>query len=137
MSNHIEKSIQELIKKNKDLKQHFNLFDKRNEIQKPQTQVIQTVDFSVLSLLPQIVESIEHLKKENEKLTQYFNPKYDLTKRAGVKAFLNISSDLTISNMIKDGRFKENIHYIKEIKGKAIKITFVEDGILTYKKGLE
>ena len=93
-----------------------------------------TVDFSVLSLIPKIAESIEQLKKENEELKQHFNPKYDLTKRADVKAFLNIDSDLTISNMIKDGRFKENIHYTKEIKGKTIKITFVEDGILAYKK---
>ena len=92
-----------------------------------------TVDFSVLSLIPKIAESIEQLKKENEELKQHFNPKYDLTKRAGVKAFLNIS-DGTLNNMIKDGRFKKNFHYRKEIKGKTIKIIFVEDGILAYKK---
>lgn len=35
---------------------------------------------------------------------------------------------------MEDGRFKKNFHYRKEIKGKTIKITFVEDGILAYKK---
>ena len=29
---------------------------------------------------------------------------------------------------------RKNFHYKKEIKGKTIKITFVEDGILAYKK---
>lgn len=96
-----------------------------------------SVDFTVLDLLPKIAEQMETMQNKISKLEEQLNPKYDLTKRADVKAFLNIDSDLTISNMIKDGRFKENIHYTKEIKGKAIRITFVEDGILAYKKGLE
>ena len=136
MSNYIEQSIKDMVERNPDLKNHFKLFDKKDEIKKTQTQVIQTVDFSVLSLLPQIAESLEQLKKENEELKQHFNPKYDLTKRAGVKAFLNIS-DGTLINMMKDGRFKQNIHYTKQINGNKVMITFVEDGFLAYKKGLE
>jgi len=38
---------------------------------------------------------------------------------------------------MKDCRFKENIHFVKEIKWKKIKITFVEDGILAFKKQKE
>ena len=92
-----------------------------------------TVDFSVLGLLPNIAKQMETMQNEILELKVRLSPKYDLTKRAGVKAFLNIS-DGTLNNMIKDGRFKKNFHYKKEIKGKTIKITFVEDGILAYKK---
>ena len=91
------------------------------------------VDFEVLKLIPKMLEEMQDLKKEVTELKQHIKPEYDLTKRAGVKAFLNIS-DGTLNNMIKDGRFKQNFHYKKEIKGKTIKITFVEDGILAYKK---
>jgi len=94
------------------------------------------VDFDVLKLIPKMLEEMKDLKKEVTELKQHIKPEYDLTKRAGVMAFLNIS-DGTLNNMIKDGRFKKNFHYRKEIKGKTIKITFVEDGILAYKKGLE
>ena len=91
------------------------------------------VDFSVLQLIPKLLEQMQELQNEVTELKQNLAPKYDLTKRAGVKAFLNIS-DGTLNNMIKDGRFKKSFHYRKEIKGKTIKITFVEDGILAYKK---
>ena len=92
-----------------------------------------TVDFSVLKLLPTIYKQIETMQNKIFNLEQQLTPKYDLTKRAGVKAYLNIS-DGTLNNMIKDGRFKKYFHYRKEIKGKTIKIIFVEDGILAYKK---
>ena len=40
-----------------------------------------TVDFSVLSLIPKIAESIEQLKKENEELKYHLQPqKYNLSK---------------------------------------------------------
>ena len=95
-----------------------------------------TVDFSVLGLLPKMAEEIANMQNKISSLEQQLKPKYDLSKRAGVKAFLDIS-DGTLNNMIKDGRFKQNIHYKKQINGKKIMITFVEDGILSYKKGLE
>lgn len=95
------------------------------------------VDFEVLKLIPKMLEEVQKLQSEVIELRQHIKPKYDLTKRADVKTFLNITSDATISNMMKDGRFQENIHYTKEIKGKKIKISFVEDGILAYKKGLK
>ncbi|QNM89768.1 hypothetical protein HOO34_09075 [Aliarcobacter cryaerophilus] len=94
------------------------------------------IDFNVLNLIPRIYEQMENMQNKILDLEQQLNPKYDLTKRAGIKAFLNIS-DGTLNNMIKDGRFKKNIHYTKQINGKKVMITFVEDGILAYKKGLE
>ena len=95
-----------------------------------------TVDFSVLGLLPNIAKQMEIMQNEILELKRQLSPRYDLTKRAGVKAFLNIS-DGTLNNMIKDGRFKQNIHYTKQINGKKVMLLFVEDGILAYKKGLE
>ncbi|MDY0194275.1 MAG: hypothetical protein RBR93_12240 [Aliarcobacter butzleri] len=94
------------------------------------------VDFDVLNLIPKMFEKMEEMQSEITELRQHLKPKYDLTKRAGVKAFLDIS-DGTLNNMMKDGRFKENIHYTKQIKGKKIMISFVENGILAYKKGLK
>lgn len=94
------------------------------------------VDFSVLQLIPKLLEQMQKLQNEVTELKQTLAPKYDLTKRAGVKLFLDIS-DGTLNNMIKDGRFKQNIHYVKQIKGKKIMISFVENGILAYKKGLK
>ncbi|MCT7528766.1 hypothetical protein N5T79_06370 [Aliarcobacter cryaerophilus] len=95
------------------------------------------VDFDVLKLIPKMLEEMQDLKKEVTELRQHIKPKYDLTKRDDVKKFLNNITDTTLCNMMKDGRLKENIHYKKEIKGKRIMITFVEDGILAYKKGLK
>ncbi|MCT7911690.1 hypothetical protein N5912_07600 [Arcobacter lacus] len=94
------------------------------------------VNFDVLDLLPKMFEKMEEMQTEITELRQHLKPKFDLTKRAGVKAFLDIS-DGTLNNMMKDGRFKENIHYTKQIKGKKIMISFVENGILAYKKGLK
>jgi hypothetical protein len=57
-----------------------------------------------------------------------------LPKYIPYKVFYKLFQDSIVNNIIKDGRFKQNFHYKKEIKGKTIKITFVEDGILAYKK---
>lgn len=94
------------------------------------------LDFSSLELIPQLLKEIKYLNEQVEIIKQNVVPKYNLTKRAGVKSFLDIS-DGTLNNLIKDGRFKQNIHYTKQIKGKKIMISFIEDGILAYKKGLK
>lgn len=95
-----------------------------------------TLDFSSLDLIPQLLDELKALRLEIEIIKQNVVPEYDLTTRAGVKHYLKIS-DGTIHNMIQDGRFKQNIHYTKQIKGKKIMISFIEDGILAYKKGLK
>ena len=95
-----------------------------------------TVDFSVLSLIPKIAESIEQLKKENEELKQHFNPKYDLTKRAGVKKYLNIS-DSSIAKYLREGIFRQGYHYHREIKNNKSIIVFVSGAIEEFKKSKE
>lgn len=94
------------------------------------------LDFSSLELIPKLLEKITNLENEIAIIKNHVVPEYDLTKREGVKSYLKIS-DGTIHNMIQDGRFKQNIHYTKQIKGKKIMISFIEDGILAYKKGLK
>ena len=60
-------------------------------------------------------------------------------KKITVKVGSNVltKSDGTLNDMIKDGRLKNNTHYTKHINGKKVMISFVEDGILAYKKGLK
>lgn len=94
------------------------------------------LDFSSLELIPQLLKEIKYLNEQIEIIKQNVAPEHDLTTRAGVKSYLKIS-DGTIHNMLQDGRFKQNIHYTKQIKGKKIMISFIEDGILAYKKGLK
>lgn len=97
---------------------------------------VTVVDFGVLSLLPKIAESIEQLKKENEELRQHFNPKYDLTTRAGIRDYLKVT-DSTISLYLKNGTFREGYHFFKELKGSQSKITFVSGAIEEFKKSKE
>ena len=60
-------------------------------------------------------------------------PKLDLTKRDGVKKYLDIS-DSTLYQMMNDGRLKQNIHYKKTINGKRVNIIFVESAIVGFKE---
>lgn len=85
------------------------------------------LDFKNLDLIPQLLEEIKNLKSLLEP------PILDLTKRKDVKKFLNIS-DSTISRYINLGVFKKGVHYEKEIKGKRIKILFVESAIINFKE---
>ena len=41
---------------------------------------------------------------------------------------------LSYTSVMKDGRFKQGVHFTKAIKGKKIRITFVEDAILDFKE---
>lgn len=91
------------------------------------------VDFEVLKRIPDILKLMESMQEELHELKQYVKPKYDLTKRDGVKKFLEIG-DATLSTMMKDGRLKQGVHFTKAIKGKKIRITFVEDAILDFKE---
>lgn len=89
--------------------------------------------------LDKIIDILEKLDSLNSKILNIENkltPKLDLTKRDGVKKFLDIS-DVTISNYINNGKFKQGVHFNKIIKGKKIKISFVEDAILDFKENLK
>ena len=96
-----------------------------------------TIDFSVLSLIPKIAESIEQLKKENEELKYHLQPqKYNLSKRADVRRFLGIS-DSTIAKYMREQIFKEGYHFFREIKGSKSIIIFVRGAIVEFKKSKE
>lgn len=89
--------------------------------------------FENLEQIPKILMYLEELKTKVELLENSLVPKLDLTKRAGVKKYLNIS-DSTLYQMINDGRFKQGIHYQKTLKGKRVNITFVESAIVNFKE---
>ena len=91
------------------------------------------IDFEVLKKIPQILDLVKSMQDEIKELKSYVKPEYDLTKREGVKKYLDVT-DVTLSNMISDGRLKQGVHYTKAIKGKKIRITFVEDAILEFKE---
>lgn len=91
------------------------------------------IDFELLELLPELLEELKSLRSEVTVLKTALIPELDLTKRAGVLKFLN-KSDSTLKKMMNEGILKSNIHYIKEIKGKKIKITLIESGILEFKE---
>lgn len=91
------------------------------------------IDFDVLKLIPELLEEIKELKSELQEIKEEVKPKLDLTKRADVRKYLNVSES-TLSKMMADGRFKEGNHFTKSLKGKSIKITFSESAIIEYKK---
>jgi len=91
------------------------------------------VDFEVLKLIPKMLEEMQDLKKEVLNIENRLAPKLDLTKRDGVKKYLDIS-DSTLYQMMNDGRLKQNIHYKKTINGKRVNIIFVESAIVGFKE---
>ncbi|MCG3655965.1 hypothetical protein [Aliarcobacter butzleri] len=91
------------------------------------------VDFDVLKLIPKMFEKMEEMQTEITELRQHLKPKFDLTKRAGVKAFLDIS-DSTIDRYIKDGTLKQGYHYHREIKNNKSIIIYVSGAIEEFKK---
>lgn len=89
--------------------------------------------FNNLELIPKL---LEHLNTLNIKILNIENElikKLDLTKRNGVKKFLDIS-DSTLYKMINDGRLKQGVHYKKTLKGKRVNIIFVESAIVNFKE---
>ncbi|MCG3651940.1 hypothetical protein L5F32_06610 [Aliarcobacter butzleri] len=91
------------------------------------------VDFSSLDLIPKMLKKIENMESQILDLKQQLKPKYDLTKRAYVKAYLNIS-DSTIDRYIREGIFKQGYHYHRELKNNTSKIVFVSRAIEEFKE---
>ena len=89
--------------------------------------------FENLEQIPKLLIYLEEIKTKVERLENDLIPKLDLTKRSGVKKYLNIS-DSTIYQMMNDGRLKEGIHYKKTLKGKRVNIIFVESAIVNFKE---
>ena len=89
--------------------------------------------FENLEQIPKLLVYLEEIKDKIERLEKGLIPKLDLTKRSGVKKYLNIS-DSTLYQMINDGRLKQNVHYEKSLNGKRVKILFVESAIVKFKE---
>ncbi len=49
------------------------------------------VDISAINLIPELVKNLHNLTLEIRKLKEQLNPKYDLTKRADILKYFNIS----------------------------------------------
>lgn len=91
------------------------------------------VDLNSINLIPQILKKIELVSFELSELKQQIRPEYDLSKRAGVMKYLDISNS-TVSKYIKEGTFKQGYHYHREIKGSKSIIIFVSGAIEEFKK---
>lgn len=89
--------------------------------------------FSNLELIPKLLEHLNTLNIKIEKIENELIQKIDLSKRAGVKKFLNIS-DSTLYQMMNDGRLKQGVHFKKAINGKRVNIIFVESAIVRFKE---
>ena len=91
------------------------------------------ISFENLKKIDTILEALDLLNSKILNLENKLVPKLDLTKRDGVKKFLDIS-DSTLYKMINDGRLKQGVHYKKTLKGKRVNIIFVESAIVNFKE---
>ena len=91
------------------------------------------ISFENLKKIDTILEALNLLNSKILNLENRLVPKLDLTKRDGVKKFLDIS-DSTLYKMINDGRLKQGVHYKKTLKGKRVNIIFVESAIVDFKE---
>ncbi|WP_320036319.1 hypothetical protein [Halarcobacter sp.] len=89
--------------------------------------------FENLEDIPKLLNYLEQIHTRLEKLENDLVPKLDLSKRAGVKKYLNVS-DSTLHLMMKDGRLKQGIHYTKNLNGNRVKIKFIESAIVNFKE---
>lgn len=91
------------------------------------------ISFENLNKIVDILEKLDSLNSKILNIENKLAPKLDLTKRDGVKKYLDIS-DSTLYQMMNDGRLKQNIHYKKTINGKRVNIIFVESAIVGFKE---
>ena len=91
------------------------------------------VDFSVLELIPKLVEQMQKLQNEVTELNQNLAPKYDLTRQSGVLKFLDVSES-TLAKYRATGELREGYHYHKELKQRKTIITYVSGAIEEYKR---
>ncbi|RXJ85975.1 hypothetical protein [Arcobacter cloacae] len=91
------------------------------------------ISFENLNKIVDILEKLDSLNLKVLNIENRLAPKLDLTKRDGVKKYLDIS-DSTLYQMMNDGRLKQNIHYKKTINGKRVNIAFVESAIVGFKE---
>ncbi len=92
------------------------------------------IDLKNLDLIPQLLQELQILKDEIKRVNLKLDRRYDLSRLRDVSIYLGVSIK-TIYNYIDDGRFKQNVHYMKTIKNNNNKITFVESAIIKFKEG--
>jgi predicted DNA-binding transcriptional regulator AlpA len=92
------------------------------------------VAFQNLDLIPKLLEKIDSLENQIKSINNTLQVKYDLTRLKDVCLYLGVSRK-TIYNYIDDGRFKQNIHYVKTIKNNNVTFSFVESAIIKFKEG--
>ena len=73
------------------------------------------VNLEAINMIPQMMEKIDFLNMEIMKIKNHLEPQYDLTKRAGVIKYLDVSNS-TIERYIRKGIFKRGYHYNKYIR---------------------
>ena len=91
------------------------------------------ISFENLNKIVDILEKLDSLNSKILNIENRLAPKLDLTKRDGVKKYLDIS-DSTLYQMMNDGRLKQGVHYKKTLKGKRVNIIFVESAIVNFKE---
>lgn len=89
--------------------------------------------FENLELIPTLLEKILFLEKKINLLESNLIKPVDLTTRKNVKKYLEISES-TLINMMKDGRLKQDKHFVKEFKNNRSKIIFIESAIIKLKE---
>lgn len=86
-----------------------------------------------IKTLSEIQKMLKELKNDIVEIKKYIKPEYDLTTRAGVMAYLDISSN-TITRYVSEGEFREGYHYHRELKNNVSRIIFVSGAIEEYKR---
>lgn len=92
-----------------------------------------TISYENLELIPELMKELQELKDAVLNFSNKNKPK--LNTVSAVADYLNVSK-MTVYNMLSDGRFKENVHFTKQILKNKVKIIFVESAIIKYKENL-
>ncbi len=92
------------------------------------------IAFQNLELIPKLIDKIDTLQYQLSQLSNQKN-KINLTKLSNVANYLGVSKT-TVLNYIKDGRFKENVHYKKHIVNSMVKYIYVENAIIKFKESI-
>jgi len=92
------------------------------------------ISFENLKKIDTILEKIEYLEDKINKLSDK-NSKLDLTGVSKVSQYLGVTNK-TIYNYIDNGIFKEYIHFKRVLNKNSVRIRFIENAIINFKKGL-
>lgn len=92
------------------------------------------ISFENLKKIDTILEKIELLENKINKLSDD-KERFDLTRISKVSKYLGVTNK-TIYNYIDNGIFKEYIHFKKVLNKNSVRIRFIENAIINFRKGL-